>query len=123
METVAQQRPGAQRSGTSPLYQVLAEDIVAMGVEAVFGLISDDTALLATALDTWHSRASIAGVQSFLKMVAWTPCLPGRSCAPAPAVWFRSALPHGERLSLMGFRRNGPNVVSIRATPPAGTPR
>ena len=41
METVAQQRAGAQRSGTSPLYQVLAEDIVAMGVEAVFGLISD----------------------------------------------------------------------------------
>ena len=38
---------GAQRSGMSPLYQVLAEDIVAMGVEAVFGLISDDTALLA----------------------------------------------------------------------------
>ena len=50
METVARQRAGAQRSGMSPLYQVLAEDIVAMGVEAVFGLISDDTALLATAL-------------------------------------------------------------------------
>jgi hypothetical protein len=33
---------GAQRSGMSPLYQVLAEDIVAMGVEAVFGLRSDD---------------------------------------------------------------------------------
>ena len=56
METVAQQRAGAQRSGTSPLYQVLAEDIVAMGVEAVFGLISDDTALLATALDTSGAR-------------------------------------------------------------------
>ena len=40
METVAQQRAGAQRSGTSPLYQVLAEDIVAMGVEAAFGLIA-----------------------------------------------------------------------------------
>jgi len=47
METVAQQRASAQRCGTSPLYQVLAEDIVAMGVEAAFGLISDDTALLA----------------------------------------------------------------------------
>ena len=56
METVAQQRAGAQRSGTSPLYQVLAEDIVAMGVEAAFGLISDDTALLATALDTSGAR-------------------------------------------------------------------
>src|SRR5262249_53254587 len=43
-------------SGTSPLYQVLAEDIVAMGVEAAFGLISDDTALLATALDTSGAR-------------------------------------------------------------------
>ena len=53
METVAQQRAGAQRS---PLYQVLAEDIVAMGVETAFGLISDDTALLATALDTSGAR-------------------------------------------------------------------
>src|SRR5262244_831850 len=68
METVAQQRAGAQRSGTFPLYQVLAEDIVAMGVEAAFGLISDDTALLATALDTIgvrfcgarHENAAIA---------------------------------------------------------------
>ena len=38
MEMVAQQHAGAQRSGTSPLYQVLAEDIVAIGVEAAFGL-------------------------------------------------------------------------------------
>jgi hypothetical protein len=58
METVAQQRAGAQRSGTSPLYEVLAEDTVAMGVEAAFGLISDDTALLATALDTSGARFS-----------------------------------------------------------------
>src|SRR6516165_10724853 len=41
---------------TIPLYQVLAEDITAMGVEAVFGLISDDTALLATALDSAGAR-------------------------------------------------------------------
>ena len=47
---------GAQRSGKSPLYQLLAEDIVATGVEAVFSLISDDTALLATALDTSGAR-------------------------------------------------------------------
>ncbi len=38
--------------GKTPVYQVLAEDIKAMGVEAVFGLMSDDTALFATALDT-----------------------------------------------------------------------
>ena len=52
METVARQQAGAGRMGTFPLYQVLAEDITAMGVEAAFGLMSDDTALLVTALDT-----------------------------------------------------------------------
>lgn len=40
------------QSETAPVYQVLAEDIKAMGVETVFGLMSDDTALFATALDT-----------------------------------------------------------------------
>ena len=52
METMAQQHAGADRMSTFPLYQVLAEDITAMGVEAAFGLMSDDTALLVTALDT-----------------------------------------------------------------------
>src|SRR5215467_12806441 len=36
----------------APVYQVLAEDMKSMGIEAIFSLISDDTALLATALDT-----------------------------------------------------------------------
>src|SRR5688572_5033144 len=45
-------RHGTQAGETAPVYQVLAEDIKAMGVEAVFGLMSDDTALFATALDT-----------------------------------------------------------------------
>ena len=49
-------RPQAQAgSGTgekAPVYQVLAEDIKAMGVDTVFGLMSDDTALFAMALDT-----------------------------------------------------------------------
>ena len=36
----------------APVYQLLAEDIQAMGIEAVFGLMSDDTALFCTALDT-----------------------------------------------------------------------
>jgi thiamine pyrophosphate-dependent acetolactate synthase large subunit-like protein len=40
-----------QGSATAPVYQVLAEDIRALGIEAAFGLMSDDTALLATALD------------------------------------------------------------------------
>lgn len=42
----------------APVYEVLAQDIKAMGVEAVFGLMSDDTALFATSLDT-------AGVRFF----------------------------------------------------------
>jgi thiamine pyrophosphate-dependent acetolactate synthase large subunit-like protein len=42
----------ATSSGKAFVYQVLAEDIRAMGIEAAFGLMSDDTALLATALDT-----------------------------------------------------------------------
>ena len=35
-----------------PVYQMLAEDIKALGIDAVFGLMSDDTAIFATALDT-----------------------------------------------------------------------
>ena len=35
-----------------PTYQVLVEDIKALGVEQVFGLMSDDTAVFATALDS-----------------------------------------------------------------------
>jgi len=37
---------------TAPTYQVLVEDIKALGVEQVFGLMSDDTAVFATALDS-----------------------------------------------------------------------
>ncbi|MGE3915764.1 MAG: thiamine pyrophosphate-binding protein [Hyphomicrobiaceae bacterium] len=54
--------------GKSPVFQILAEDIKALGVECVFGLMSDDTALFATALDTSgvrlygtrHENAAIA---------------------------------------------------------------
>jgi thiamine pyrophosphate-dependent acetolactate synthase large subunit-like protein len=53
MKTAAQQRRATEKAGaTAPVYQVLAEDIKALGVEAVFGLMSDDTALLATAIDS-----------------------------------------------------------------------
>ena len=34
-----------------PVYEVLAADIKSLGVEAVFGLMSDDTAIFVTALD------------------------------------------------------------------------
>ncbi len=39
-----------------PTYQVLVEDIKALGVEQVFGLMSDDTAVFATALDSFGVR-------------------------------------------------------------------
>src|SRR5260370_12489839 len=41
---------GTQRR--APTYQILVEDIKALGVEQVFGLMSDDTAVFATALDS-----------------------------------------------------------------------
>ncbi|WP_428671014.1 thiamine pyrophosphate-binding protein [Reyranella sp.] len=37
---------------TTPTYQVLVDDIKALGIEHVFGLMSDDTAVFATALDS-----------------------------------------------------------------------
>jgi len=57
-----------QSRGKTPVFQVLADDIKALGVECVFGLMSDDTALFATALDTAgvrlygtrHENAAIA---------------------------------------------------------------
>ena len=35
-----------------PVYEVLARDIQKFGIEAVFGLVSDDTAMFTTALDS-----------------------------------------------------------------------
>ncbi|MDX2157089.1 MAG: thiamine pyrophosphate-binding protein [Hyphomicrobiaceae bacterium] len=53
MASPHEQTPSAGSTGRKvPVYQVLAEDMKAMGIEAVFGLMSDDTALFATALDT-----------------------------------------------------------------------
>ena len=34
-----------------PAYEVLAMDVQSLGVDAVFGLVSDDTVMFATALD------------------------------------------------------------------------
>jgi thiamine pyrophosphate-dependent acetolactate synthase large subunit-like protein len=50
------QQTTEKKQSSAPVYQVLAEDIKAMGVEAVFGLMSDDTALFATALDATGAR-------------------------------------------------------------------
>src|SRR5436853_6630551 len=38
-------------SQIAPVFQVLAEDIHALGIRTVFGLMSDDTAVLAVTLD------------------------------------------------------------------------
>ncbi len=68
MTTTADRGSATRASSKVPVFQLLAEDIKAMGVEAVFGLMSDDTALFATALDTTgvrfygtrHENAAIA---------------------------------------------------------------
>ncbi|MGE0767590.1 MAG: thiamine pyrophosphate-binding protein [Hyphomicrobiaceae bacterium] len=60
-------------SGKIPVFQVLADDIKAMGIECVFGLMSDDTALFATALDTAgvrlygarHENMAIAAAEGY----------------------------------------------------------
>src|SRR6266852_535164 len=44
--------PVSSTERRSPTYQVLVDDIRALGVEQVFGLMSDDTAVFATALDS-----------------------------------------------------------------------
>src|SRR5580692_3996590 len=44
----------------SPTYQVLVEDMKALGVQQVFGLMSDDTAVFATALDSSGIRFYVA---------------------------------------------------------------
>jgi thiamine pyrophosphate-dependent acetolactate synthase large subunit-like protein len=42
----------AQGIQLTPVHQVLAEDIKALGIQQVFGLMSDDTAVFVTALDS-----------------------------------------------------------------------
>src|SRR6202795_988075 len=49
--TMLAEAPGGTER-RSPTYQVLVDDIKALGVEQVFGLMSDDTAVFATALDS-----------------------------------------------------------------------
>src|SRR5215216_4608196 len=54
-------------------YQVLVDDMKALGVEQVFGLMSDDTAVFATALDssgirfygTRHENNAVAMAEGF----------------------------------------------------------
>ncbi len=50
--SVAMQDQGTSGGRRAPAYQLLAEDLKAHGVEVVFGLMSDDTAVFAVTLDT-----------------------------------------------------------------------
>src|SRR6478672_10431343 len=52
MTILEPEAPVGGRPRRTPAYQALAEDIKALGVEQVFGLMSDDTAVFATALDS-----------------------------------------------------------------------
>ena len=56
MDSTTEQAAGAAQRDKAPLYEMLAQDLKAAGVEAVFGLMSDDTALLATTLDALGVR-------------------------------------------------------------------
>ncbi len=48
---MSQPSPSSNETRTMPVYEALALDIKARGCEVAFGLISDDTAMLVTALD------------------------------------------------------------------------
>jgi acetolactate synthase-1/2/3 large subunit len=52
MTILEHERAADGRQRRVPTYQILVEDIKALGVEQVFGLMSDDTAVFATALDS-----------------------------------------------------------------------
>jgi thiamine pyrophosphate-dependent acetolactate synthase large subunit-like protein len=52
VDTTITHATSAATDGRSvPVHQVLAEDIKALGIDAVFGLMSDDTAVFVTSLD------------------------------------------------------------------------
>ncbi len=51
-KSMTDQGGGSRTGRVIPAYEALAHDIKKLGVEAVFGLMSDDTAMLATEIDT-----------------------------------------------------------------------
>ena len=70
---------------TTPTYQVLVDDIKAMGVEEVFGLMSDDTAVFATALDSAGVR--FYGARHENNAIAMADADPAPA-ASRPVEWF-----------------------------------
>ncbi len=71
--SVAMQDQGASGGRRAPAYQLLAEDLKAHGVEVVFGLMSDDTAVFAVTLDTMgiefkgarHENVAVAAADGY----------------------------------------------------------
>jgi glyoxylate carboligase len=72
----------AHRLNAAATYQVLVEDIKALGVEQVFGLMSDDTAVFATALDSAGIR--FYGARHENNAIAMAE---GYAYAPAASAW------------------------------------
>ena len=72
-----------------PVYQVIAEDLQAMGVDSVFGLMSDDICQLVATLDAIGVRFIGARHETQAVMSPWSgavrrwpmPCM--RRCRPA----------------------------------------
>ena len=56
----ARANPGTRDAMTLPVYEALASDIGSIGTPCVFGLVSDDTALLMTMLDAMGVRIHAA---------------------------------------------------------------
>ena len=116
----------------APVYQVLADDIKAIGVEAVFGLMSDDTALFATALDTAgvrfygarHENAAIAMADGYayatgrlgVAVIGRGPALPMACIPPSmPAALARPVLIiYGEAATIGEPNGLGPDYKATR---------
>ena len=90
-----------------PVFQILAEDIHALGVRTVFGLMSDDTAVFAVTLDglgvkfvgARHENNAIAMAEGYAHAtgeLGWPSSVGGRrrptgSTLPwRPAAWARA---------------------------------
>src|SRR6188474_316340 len=80
-------------SRIAPVFQILAEDIHALGVRTVFGLMSDDTAVFAVTLDGLGVSSSARGTRTMPS--PWPRAMP-----TPPASWagrHRSGAGDGQR--------------------------
>src|SRR5258708_18992805 len=90
MNVLADRASDTQRR--APTYQVLVDDIKALGVEQVFGLMSDDTAVFATALDSAgirfygarHENNAVAMAEGYSYATGGLGLAGGRPRPPSP---------------------------------------